>query len=213
MNRKAWQVVLGKFNSVRAFQSPCLAISDDAVNLIFRVKQAQTLIIVITINFVNFMLYSSQKIYLLFFVPVDCGGYKSKPAFFSDFLHDFQVHNSVLTLTLAWNWTRKETKQWFSATSGDCMLAQRLIKRCLTAKRFQLTFPKLETVTFTFSMPIFMVITFRHVRFFSETSPRFSTSSSSSGRTRPSEKCSSKHFHRCKSCSPQREKIKVWIQV
>ena len=210
MNRKAWQVVLGKFNSVRAFQSPFLAISDDAVNLIFRVKQAQTLIIVVTINFVNFLLYSSQKIYLLFFVPVDCGGYKSKPALFSDFLHDFQVHNSVLILTLAWKWTRKGTKQWFSATSGDCMLAQRLVK---SVQEVSVIFLKLESVTLTFSMPIFMVITFRHVRFCSETSPRFSTSSSSSGRTRPSEKCSSKHFHRCKSCSPQREKIKVWIQV
>ena len=82
MNRKPWEVVFGKLNSVQAWRCPFFAISDGAVNLIFRVKQAQTLIIVVTINFVNFLLYSSQKIYLLFFVPVDCGGYKSKPALF-----------------------------------------------------------------------------------------------------------------------------------
>ena len=57
-----------------------------------RIKQAQTLIVVISINFANFLLYSSEKFYtLILFTPVDCGGFMSSQPIFATVISRVQV--------------------------------------------------------------------------------------------------------------------------
>ena len=57
-----------------------------------RIKQAYHLIVIVTINFINFILYSGKKFYLLFiFTQVDYGRCKSTPSIFAEVLESVQV--------------------------------------------------------------------------------------------------------------------------
>ena len=61
-----------------------------------RIKQAYNLIMIVTISFINFVLYSGKKFYLIFvFTPVDYGLCKSTPSIFSEVLQSVQVQLTI----------------------------------------------------------------------------------------------------------------------
>ena len=64
-----------------------------------RIKQANHLIVIVSINFINFLLYSGKKFYLAFiFTQVDYGSCKSSPSIFAEVQESVQVFTSHVHL-------------------------------------------------------------------------------------------------------------------